>query len=308
MAIPLLSGNMTPRAPIKSALTAALAPVDRYTGIEIELIAPDWAPLASFCRRIGAAIVHDGSIHNSLGGEINLPPAKGVDLLNVVTQFHEAALASRAYTTEECGVHVHVDVRDLRPMQIKRVFHAWERLEPGLYDMLPGHRKNSRYCKRIAQNRQLNPVMDANWHTARKALLSHAMIAVKDFPTPEGFGKAKGYSPKVFATRADKHEWYRYFGLNIASYWTHGTVENRLPAGTVDGNDILGWALLSAAIVDRAAKMKTDEFHLLSGSIEGVVSLAPTAGLQRWAVSQYDKFKDSTSDEEDTEEEANDGA
>lgn len=209
--------------------------VDRFVGIEIEAEQGDTYGLGvAVPEEVG--ISTDGSL-SVKGVEVQTPPAT----LNKVEEFVTKAcegLQSKGYKgTKSCGLHVHIDARDIRNdhKKITQVIKTFYALEDILYSMLPPSRWNSRYSKRLAQNylytsfREKNDLKDVQkaWYKEER-------------------------DDRLENHTASRYNGARYYGLNVHSLFFRGTIELRYHSGTIKPSKILHWTDLMLRIVDWA--------------------------------------------------------
>lgn len=284
----LRTGNMLPISDERTALSRALDPINRYVGIEVELVAMDWAPLHAFANRWNASIVADSTIQDSMGAELNLPPVRGTTLFRMIEDLSFAVNSAGAKDSNRCGVHVHVDCRDLTPTQLHGVIRFWALLEPALFNLIPEDRRQSKYCKPIRRNPWIADFLDTPNSDARDFMIRYA--AVPSGTTAKDYGRQNKASPIALARRSDKHAWHRYYSLNLAAYWAHKTVENRMPEWSTDIGNILGWALLSAAVVDRGANWSEEKKSSIDSDLSGLIEVAPTPGLRNWIIRRWQHY------------------
>lgn len=199
---------------------------------------PDRDTIMETVRSWGGEIVADGSLPVS-GFEINTAPASGSLFLQQIREVTDALSNADAYITTSCGLHVHVDARDLAYSDLRRLAILWAKVEPGLLSMVPPSRRSNHYCC-VARNEFMRfPGRDlkffVNW------LQNNA-------------GQENRATAKSIAKNAKYDSPHRRFALNLYSWLVRGTVENRLGAGTTNYSKIINWTKLTAALVDFAAK------------------------------------------------------
>ena len=84
---------------------------------------------------------------NSCGIEVNTPVLKGWRGLEKLMRVQDAIKASGIHADSRCSLHVHVNISDLSPEQLASVVAYYIKCEHILFDAIPPHRKNSRYCQ-----------------------------------------------------------------------------------------------------------------------------------------------------------------
>lgn len=97
------------------------------------------------------ATVHDGSLPNC-GFEINTAPAKGKFFVDQVTEICKALRVAGAWVNIHCGLHVHVDSRDLSAHQVLRLIEVYAKIEDGLFLTVPDSRRRNNQFSRTGKN------------------------------------------------------------------------------------------------------------------------------------------------------------
>lgn len=97
-------------------------------------------------RRLGLRLGTDGSC----GWEIRTPPieAESVRLRDTLKNIGKAIVRSKLMVDRECGLHVHVDARDLTDLNVKNLVRVYKRIEPALYSIAGKERARNGYCLR----------------------------------------------------------------------------------------------------------------------------------------------------------------
>lgn len=132
--------------PLKQNLYVNKLP--RMLGIESEL-----ATFGSFKELPRKAsyqyqITHDGSVKPS-GQEVVLSPLVGDKFIKGIWQFAEDCMKAKATVNTTCGVHVHVDGRDIDSFGIRRLIQLYTVLEPVIYKALISRERYEKETKRL---------------------------------------------------------------------------------------------------------------------------------------------------------------
>jgi hypothetical protein len=219
-------------------------PSTRAIGVELEVNGfkkPSREALTRLyntCIDWNAAIGTDGSCGDT-GVEIRTSPACNGAFVSQLTQIVRRMKAANAVMDARCGLHVHVDVRDLiglffndsalaaegyhTPLDV--ITRIWSVVEPTFYSIVDATRPSGTYCK--------------TWvHT-----LANAMKEPPTLMQARQSGWFSCWNQKLT----------RYQGLNLQALRTHSTVEFRLHQGTLNRYHIISWAQLCAAFVDACA-------------------------------------------------------
>lgn len=108
----------------------------------------------------------DASVIGELVSPILSPNDNWVDnikeILSVIDDTH--------FSTYNCGLHVHIDARDMSREQVRNVYYAFAHWERTIESFVASHRINNRYCERI-------DIMENGWdipYNRYKALNANA--------------------------------------------------------------------------------------------------------------------------------------
>jgi hypothetical protein len=186
------------------------------------------------------SVVEDGSL-NQGGFEINTQPTSGDRFHEHLTEICDGLSRLNADCTAKCGLHVHVDSRDLSYYDLRRVTLLYAKVEQALFMLCDPLRLNGGYSAVCGQ--QLYPE-NTNPRLYRREIFS------KVYCPPSGGVPRKGLVD-LKSSRRDKHGAHnRYRALNLHSHFHRGSVEFRHHEGTVNFEDIYNWALICAYVVD----------------------------------------------------------
>jgi hypothetical protein len=192
-------------------------------------------------------VVTDGSVHgngiNRFGVEVVSPVLRGVEGLEQLRKVLEALEAAGCTVDRACGIHVHVGMRGASGRQIANVAKAYLRHE-GNFDKLiaPSRRAGAnRFC-------QSNRTQAIRGHRS----LDRAFDALDNATTGEQVARIVngGFQSGV------QYSGYRYFGLNLQSLGTHGTVEFRSHGGSVNAAKVCAWVRLVTGFVAAAVSAR----------------------------------------------------
>jgi hypothetical protein len=242
-----------------------MAVCDRKFGVEIEC----FVPVSMF--EVGAALttagipvhVHGGLTHavmtkwkivtdGSLTGmsghfpmEIVSPVLSGEDGAEQVRKVCKVLNDLGAKVNSGCGLHVHVDARDLSLFQLKNVCKMFAKYELALDSIQPGSRRHNGYCGSNL----------ARWGGNLDA----------------AFAKIDAANSQTALSNLNGT---RYVKLNLESLSLYGTVEFRLHSGTTDAKKINGWIGLVTGFVQRAATTRRVEKEG-ANKLDNVIRFAP---------------------------------
>ena len=202
----------------------------RQFGIEIEGTGLSVSQAAAALRNAGIPCEDNGYNHSvrphwkavsdaSVGDgfEIVSPILSGVEGLEAVKAVAAALVAAGATVDRSCGLHVHVNARDLSSKSFANVARRYARFESEIDALHPRSRRNNSYCQSV------NDIVD-------------------DITRLE----ANGYSTRELSQNIGS----RYYKVNLVSFLRHGTVEFRQHAGTVDGTKMVNWIMFCVMFVE----------------------------------------------------------
>ena len=266
-------------------------PSTRLVALEIECSSIDQHdPLVDTVRRWGGSIVPDGTT-GRYGFEINTAPAAGDKLVAQLRDIAAALTAGGAQVTATCGLHVHIDCRDVYSYDLRRIVLLYAHLEPALFAMQPASRLGSRWCKAVNGHYLDNGLPTTYRPKESKARLIGNIYYPGAFSgTDEKTRKAR----RSFAGyRTSKYLDSRYFSLNLHSYWYRRTVECRLHSATVARRKLIGWAVLWASIVDTALRTPERQLPPVNASMaqrcESLLRIAPTGPVMDYVAERLNR-------------------
>jgi hypothetical protein len=254
----------------------------RFLSVEIEVAGADsFSNTELACYAWKSPIVQDGSLP-SAGFEINTAPANGDKFLEEIRDLTAALRDDGAGINIDCGLHVHVDARDLRPLQIRGLVELYCKLEPFLFAALPDSRQGNDYtipCGRTYKASILDAAGFRPKDIKAKTIESVYGQGILDVPTElyrynYDLDRAETVPnpdrrPSAYLSEKRQHRGgNRYYALNLHSYFHRGTVEFRHAAGSINFTKITKWARLCGYIVEAAASLGTHKLLSIARSIE----------------------------------------
>jgi Putative amidoligase enzyme len=235
----------------------------RYLGVEIECGMDgtterrgDTAPLDRACRTWGAGITDDGSVGVDAyirSAEIVTAPARGESFIRQIDDVVGAIRQCGGKVNRSCGLHVHVDARDLTLAHVLTLVRLYERIERTMYSLVSRSRRTNHFC---------GPWGDA----LIKGEVSNpdAPITVRERDLDVNtYGDER--TARSVKSQRSKHG-CRYHGFNVNALHCHGTVEFRLHQGTTDPRKIKMWAAVCTMLVEYAAAHTEAEVMALRGT------------------------------------------
>lgn len=192
-------------------------------------------------------VITDGSLREN-GRELLTPPMSGDFIIEFMEDFQQLLKVMGAEATERAGLHVHIDCRNYPLDYIMRVCRYCAEHEAWFYRLVPGWRRLSTYCKPL-----LSFIREAPLSLLATNSRNLMMYVVNEY-----------YKTDVHGARTqtyDKGHKERYCWVNLHSYFHRGTLEFRLPEGTTNTADMIGWARLFTEVVERAGAMQLNKIY-----------------------------------------------
>ena len=166
---------------------------------------------------------------------------------NEVNQICQILQESNATANKSCGMHVHVDVRDLSLEQLKNVVRAYVFFQDEIDRVLPRSRRNGGYCRYLCNS----------WNRA------DFLQRVTEATTVQRLGYA-------FPQRACV--------LNLAKWRMTGTLEFRQHSGSAEAAKVLTWAKWCIAFVEKFRNINVWEQAAAPATSNGLPVLIRVAG------------------------------
>lgn len=212
----------------------------RKYGVEIEACLENEDDRHLSLDKVGTwSSQHDGSL-GSGGREYASAILQGDEGFAEIESFTEK-LRTWGYRIENCcGLHVHIDGRDLCFEDIRKLLKIVLTYEPVIYAMLPSRRytgsysvpldkfPKSRFRKKVTDEKDLMSV----WYGA------NANVDLKS-----------------------KYHHSRYYGINIHSWFYRRSIEFRYHSGTMNPIKITRFIKICQGLVDKAKAVKSAKVH-----------------------------------------------
>jgi Putative amidoligase enzyme len=161
---------------------------------------------------------YDGSIR---GKEYYSPPMLGDKGLEEIQNFCHAAKCRGWRVNEDCGTHVHLDVRQQTSDELKCIAIGYLLTYPSWSSLVDPRRRYNTYC-------------------APPSLTVHDIERVPEFG--------------IISDQANRYQF-----INFAAHRKHGTIEIRGLEGTLDAKLVTNWVLAHLTFVDFCAKLSIAE-------------------------------------------------
>ena len=206
---------------------------ERAVGVEIETIgytADDIRDNFSAFR-----VSCDGSIDNDQdeeGFEFISNPMRGDHLFHEIDKIGNYLLENDFRVNRSCGLHVHIDARDLFYKELKGISMVMKSFEQVVFSMMPKSRYSSHWCKNMAIDKKTIREINSNKEFIRS------------------WYWACEHSPSM-----DKYNDARYHGLNLHARVYLGTIEFRYHSGTNNPVKIKNWITICQSIVEKGIEL-----------------------------------------------------
>ncbi len=191
----------------------AVVGTDRAFGVEIE---------TSKCPRyirIRNKSCFGAKPDSSISGiEFVSPILRGDEGLKEVQTFLHYANQYGFMVDDRCGLHVHINVQNLSPLQQRKIAYAFVKTTEVWHSFINKSRDNCLYARRL----------DYNCADIQNCRYFHNFAASKD----------------------------RYGWLNIAAVDCHNTFEVRLHQGSLDRDEVCNWIIALLRFVDAVKDIK----------------------------------------------------
>jgi hypothetical protein len=193
--------------------------------------------------------VSDGSLPAE-GVEINTHPANGTYYRAQVTDIMAVLAKAGGFVTAQAGCHIHVDCRDCGWKELARILVLVAFIENELFLLVPLGRRTNATCIPWTHN-YISSILEVYKLEVSNGLYgSESTSLYRDVILNKLYGFTK--HSKVNETKVNKYNKVRYRAVNVHSYLHRGTLELRLPPGTVYPVNIINWGRLWSAIIEYA--------------------------------------------------------
>lgn len=269
--------------------------VRRYISCEIEVDRVGKPGKGKMIREVvkrwNDSVVSDGSLSGSHSHETNTAPTMGDLFIKHITEVCDGYALGEATCTASCGLHVHVDTRDFRFYDIRRLLALYNGAERAIFELCEPRRLNAKYsqiCGKFYANMSPDPEL------FKRQILGKFYGGGTVLPK---IGGSKGVKEK----KRKKYMELRYRALNLHSHFHRGTIEFRHHEGTTDKDEILNWSLSVANFINSAhntSEARVKEL-LAMPSRDALLALLPNKlhpyCIDKWA--KWDKQPKTTLDQ-----------
>jgi hypothetical protein len=265
----------------------------RYTSLELEYDGcEDGHYVIDACRQWSDFCVEDGSLGDE-GFEINTNPSRGIEFGNHIRSIVQACRNADSCHSDGCGLHVHVDARDLNWHDINKLALLYQRVEPAMFGLQPRSRWDNHYCLWVRDHYAVRP------RDFKHAFLRRMYRDENRFPRNKketrGYVQSKG-GKLVFSQRAEKYHSNRYYAMNLHTWFYRGTVEFRHAASTLNATKAVNWGLVCMWLVEKASTMTYGQITSLPLTDNKVVALNTLTAilpveLGQWVTTRYEELR-----------------
>jgi hypothetical protein len=207
------------------------------------------------------------------GWEVASFKANGHKNITHIARVAQHLSNSGLQTNNNCGLHVHAEVKDYDERQVAILLAWWVKIEPIIGLMLPECRINNKHCRMWSKNRNLS------------VSTSYTASDLWRIVRPTEYGPHGNTQKKMTLNLVN-------FGAVVAGARNgRRTLELRMPDGTLQGEDVAGWIKLFIHFVStcRTRKMpknmrvvKTiDEFLEVLGLHDREIFFILSTGLRK---------------------------
>lgn len=288
---------------------------------EIECYMPDKKSAAKVSNEIPTdfGLCNDGSLTSTIGYPIEIQTSvlkgkKGE--VAIAEMLCDKLVAHGAKIDKTCGMHIHLDVKDMikerdvharlkRPDRLISLYMFYRLFEPVIVSFLPSTRRANRYCSSFVDGATHND------HTVRHESLSDAFRIMDGITNLDEFESFWYKTLTVYETqlrKSSRYEVSRYFGINFHSLLSANHMEVRYHSGTLNYEKILHWIDLHGNIVESCLTDRINESMLKdiadqNLSLEELTSkmfsvLNTNKDTVEYLLDRQDKFKDVKESEE----------
>src|ERR1700682_601880 len=247
----------------------------RFVSLEMEIAGSNRSSnqlITSVIRKWGGAIVHDGSLPSE-GYEINTAPASGSKFVEQITEITKALKEAKAKVNSSCGMHCHVDARDMRYFDVRKLIKLYYLTEEALFSCLPQGRRDNHYAIKCGLDLYSAVCKSTNNKLGRHDLMNLLY----------------GREENIKHSKQGKYVNSRYMALNLHSWYYRGSVEFRHHHGTTEKRKALGWGGVCEALLNYASSHTEKEIDTLPEQYPNpqtlLLDVAPVQS--KWIKSRY---------------------
>lgn len=302
-----------------------LNPSRRYLGVEIEIAyINDENMLEAKAQEWKGDLGEDGSVGGSRSRykdrqptslELRTAPTNGDLFVRQMLDFGKTFKKAKAATNNTCGLHVHIDARDLKEKHLENVIALWGKIEEPMFSIISPRRAKADWCKpwdfkvyrdaeklkkQVVKNREYDYEdgdHDGTWYrTGCESSMECDCCTCDDCGvihnrvTKPGAKKAKAEKMELLKRLRGGYSLGRYRSLNMDSLADLGTLENRMHHGTTNVVNIINWGILNASMVDYAKSESLSKIVSLTKGFPALMEIAPNKTVKEWIKDRKDNW------------------
>lgn len=208
---------------------------DRKFGVEIEALGLSRNEVAEVLQKVGIdvevedlhhntrpywKVVTDGSVRD--GFELVSPILSGVEGLQEVEKVVKTLAEAGVIVDTRCGLHVHVDARDMTADSIYYAVKRYAENESTIDSFVKADRRSNCFaCTMIPVERYLREAREERIFISAGILCNIA-----------------------------ESQFNRYLKLNLCSYARHGTLEFRQHHGSMNSDEVVNWIVFCVTFIE----------------------------------------------------------
>jgi Putative amidoligase enzyme len=250
-------------------------PLNRLLSVEIECdkikLDANGTPLRNVLAKWSDSVVSDGSLGGTMAHEICTSPSSGDLFLSHMQEICDEYKLLHAGCTAACGLHVHVDARDLKFYELRKVILLYARTEQALFELCAPCRLNARYSQVCGANyANMSP-----YPSEFKRQLLTKFYGGQDAPLWSS-QPSKERAKSLTKSKSQKYIPIRYRALNLHSWFMRQSIEFRHHEGTVNYETIVNWALICGNLIEAANKLSEHSIrNLHKNSRQALLEVLP---------------------------------
>ena len=219
---------------------------ERAVGVEIETTGYEHTIDDFNSHLFDFSQTYDGSVNahdeDYRGVEYISRPMAGDHLFRQIDNMGNYLLNNDFKVNKSCGLHIHIDARDLFYEQLKGVLLIAKTFEHIIFRMVPPSRDTSRWCKKVPMQKHHITRINSN-----SDLIQSWYESSDNYPD------------------FDKYNDSRYHGLNLHARVYLGTIEFRYHSGTNNPTKIKNWITICQSIVSKGIELGNEISHTKTG-------------------------------------------
>lgn len=258
--------------------------------IEVDRVESSDEPdtLSNVVDKWSDAVCEDGSLSGRYAHEINTMPTNGDRFVEHITEITKAYKEVGASCSPACGLHVHVDARDLTLYDIRRVIILYNRVERAMFELVSPARLNAHYSA-VCGHQYLNGSRDP--YKFKRQMLGALYNGGKALSKFKDRDAACEQGSKIRGAKRDKYQQVRYRALNLHSFFHRSTVEFRHHEGSVKASEIISWALICGNVIEYAYRHTEAHLEALpTDTYQALLAVIPT-NLRRFCKKKWAEWQ-----------------